>query len=142
MLHSHNLTVLIVDDDDVRATHVAHLVRVLGSVPLIASTLDVGARLLLDADVLIADDDAFLGQGASICQAARGLPQVYRCVTASWGRFADVRGLADYVIAKPFTAVALGDVLGAASDKRRKRSSASNAALAQFKSTSITSRAL
>lgn len=121
MLHCHNLTVLIVDDDDVRATHVAHLVRVLGSVPLIASRLDVGVRLLADADVLIVDDDAFLGKGASVCQAARELPRVYRCVTASWGRFADVRGMAEYVIAKPFTAVALGDVLGAANDKRRKR---------------------
>lgn len=121
MLHSHNLTVLIVDDDDVRATHVAHLVRVLGSVPLIASKLDVAARLLRDADVLIADDDAFLGRGAAICSTARGMPNVYRCITASWGRFADIRGIADYIIAKPFTAVALGDVLAAASEKRRRR---------------------
>jgi CheY-like chemotaxis protein len=132
MLHSHNLTVLIVDDDDVRATHVAHLVRVLGSVPLIASKLEVGARLMRDCDVLIADDDAFGGRGATVSQAARALPHVYRCVTASWARFSDVRGVAEYVIAKPFTAVALGDVLSAASDKRRRRSSASPMALAQY----------
>lgn len=132
MLHSHNLTVLIVDDDDVRATHVAHLVRVLGSMPLIASKLDVGARLVRDCDVVIADDDAFNGRGTSVAHAARPFPHVYRCVTAGWARFSEVRGAADYVIAKPFTAVALGDVLSAASDKRRRRSSVSPLALAQF----------
>ena len=62
--------------------------------------------------------------------------KIHRCVTASWSRFADVRGIADYVIAKPFSAVALGDVLGAASAKRRKASSA-NEALAHFTSRAV-----
>jgi DNA-binding response OmpR family regulator len=125
MLHAQNLTVLIVDDDDVRATHVAHLVRVLGSVPLIARKLDVGARLVRDCDVVIADDDAFGRSGASVCQTA-GI-HVYRCVTASGARFGALRGVADYVIAKPFTAMALGDVLSAAHSKRRKPGASAHA---------------
>ena len=133
MLHSHNLSVLIVDDDDVRATHVAHLVRVLGSTPVIVSKLEAAASLVADFDVMIADDDAVGGNGRTLAQAAaRSAPHVYRCITAQWSSFADVRGAADYVIAKPFTAVALGDVLSAASDKRRRRSSASRLAVAHF----------
>src|SRR5688572_6767519 len=102
MLSSHNLNVLIVDDDAVCAAQVASLVRVLGSTPRIASKIDLATRLLPDVDVLLVDDAAFANQGAAVAGlSAESAPHVYRCITAGWARFNVVRCLADYVIAKP-----------------------------------------
>lgn len=129
MLHSHGLTVLIVDDDQSRASHTTHLVRMLGSMPLVAATRETAERLVDGADVILVDDDAFHGQGALIATAARALPHLYRCLMTSGSRFADRRGVADYIVAKPFTAVTLGDVLAAASKKRQLRDVAKQPAM-------------
>lgn len=111
--------VLIVDEDSKRATATAQLVRVLGSVPVIATSEPVAARMLRDVDVVIAASSPL---APKVLTAARAHRKVLRCLVHAGDAFAQheqQRGLADIALKAPFTPVALGDVLAKAHARRR-----------------------
>lgn len=110
--------VLIVDENSARATATARLVRMLGSIPVIASREPVAARLLPDVDVVLA---AASPLAPKVLGAARAFRRVLRCLVgfASEHDFEPQRGFADVVVRAPFTAVALGDVLSKGAARRQ-----------------------
>lgn len=111
--------VLIVDEDSKRATATAQLVRVLGSVPVIASSEPVAARMLKDVDVVIAHASAL---APKVLMAARAFRKVLRVIVHAGDALSmheQQRGLAEVVLQSPFTPVALGDVLARAHTRRR-----------------------
>jgi hypothetical protein len=111
--------VLIVDEDSKRATATAQLVRVLGSVPVIASSEPVAARLLRDVDVVIAHASPL---APKVLMAARAFRKVLRVLVHAADALSlheQQRGLAEVALKSPFTPVALGDVLARAHARRR-----------------------
>lgn len=110
--------VLIVDDDTRRANATAQLVRMLGSVPVIASTEPVAAKALPNVDVVIGSPEALGGRAANVLYAAGKLRGVFR-VLLSAHDVIQQRGMADWMVHEPFTAIALGDLLAKAHAHRR-----------------------
>lgn len=117
MLPSHGLMVLIVDDDSQRANATAQLVRLLGSIPLIASSEPVAAQALPHIDVAIVRDGALGGRALQVLQAARTFPGVFRVLSTA--RDVPEQRLADWTVREPFTAIALGDMLARAHTRRQ-----------------------
>jgi hypothetical protein len=92
---------------------------VLGSVPVIASSEPVAARLLKDVDVVIAHASPL---APKVLMAARPLRKVLRVLVSGQDAMAaheQQRGFADVVVRTPFTPEALGDVLARAHTRRR-----------------------
>lgn len=111
--------VLIVDEDSKRATATAQLVRVLGSVPVIASSEPVAGRLLRDVDVVIANASALAPKVLMAARAFRKVLRVLVCGGDALSAHEQQRGLADVLVRAPFTPEALGDVLARAHTRRR-----------------------
>ena len=108
-------SVLVVDSDETRAQALVVSFRLLGCSVAVARTLDDAARLVSSCDIVAIDDDAFGAAGvAFLSTIARNHAHVFRCAAARWSRFSDVRGVAQYVFAKPFSGAVVADALVAA----------------------------
>ncbi len=120
MLASHGPRVLVIDSDPGRARELGVFLRLSGCEVAHAADVVQGAELFARADVAVLDDDAFGRAGTSLfSRLGRVAPGVFRCVACRWSRFADVRGCADYVLAKPYTSAVLADALVASRSLRR-----------------------
>ena len=118
MLSFSGLLVLIVDDNSKRATATAQLVRVLGSIPVIAATEPVAAKALPNVDLVIACAEALGGRAINVLHAARAHRRILRVLSTSRDLVSQ-RGVADLLVREPFTVVALGDLLAKAHARQR-----------------------